>query len=45
MRKSLGSKRKELAPEHIREIAHAFSNFMEVDETVVLERTARKGSV
>ena len=32
MHKSLGSKRKELAPELIWEIARAFSNFMEVDD-------------
>lgn len=42
MRKSLGSKRKELAPAHIKEIAHVFGGFMELDQAIVLDRGGKE---
>ncbi len=42
MRKSLGSKRKELGPEHIREIAHVFGRFLELNQALVLDKDGKE---
>src|SRR5690606_10210197 len=42
MRKSLGSKRKELAEDHIREITHLFGHCLEAEQAVVLDAAGKE---
>ncbi|MEY2341634.1 N-6 DNA methylase [Acidithiobacillus sp. IBUN Pt1247-S3] len=42
MRKSLGSKRKELSPEQIQEITRAFGSFQELKQAVVLDAQGKE---
>jgi len=42
MRKSLGSKRKELSDEHIRDITRVFGNFLELEQAVVIDAQGKE---
>jgi type I restriction enzyme M protein len=45
MRKSLGSKRKEMAPEHIEQVARLFGDFVEAQLATVIDAEGRATSV